>query len=172
MKTALTVTAASAALLAATVAGAVPYNRVYLVPALQQCVGAATCVPSQRASRYTFDTIVLRSPATKYMPVGKPSLYLEVRGVRDPSGAPVTGTLRLRVISGRVSVPGVGTFPDDSPLTVVPPVAVPIKNGSTRRFAYSPPTQAPNGTLVNGGGVEVYDPEGNLLAVTGSQSKP
>jgi len=31
---------------------------------------------------------------------------------------------------------------------------------------------APNGTITNGGGVEILDPEGKRLAVTGSQAKP
>jgi hypothetical protein len=46
-----------------------------------------------------------------------------------------------------------------------------LKNGDAR-FSYKPSTGVPNGTIVNGGGVEVYDPDGNLLAVTGSQSRP
>jgi hypothetical protein len=166
------VLAASALLLAPAGAGAVPLNRIYLVPALVQCVGAATCVPREFESRYTFDSIVLRTPATRYMPADAPSLYLEVRGVRDPSGAPFTGNLTLRVSSGRIGLPSLGTFPDDSPLTAVAPVSIPIQNGRNRRFAYRPPQPAPNGTIVNGGGVEVFDPEGKRLAVTGSQSKP
>src|SRR5262249_28060647 len=121
--------------------------------------------------RYTFDTIILRSPATRYLPVDKPSLVLEVRGVRDPSGAPFTGNLKLKVLSGRVSLADLGTFPDDSPLTQVAPASVPLKNGNAR-YAYRSEPQAPNGTIVNGGGVELYDPEGNLLAVTGTQAKP
>ena len=50
-------------------------------------------------------------------------------------------------------------------------VISPLKNGDAR-FPYKPSTGVPNGTIVNGGGVEVYDPDGNLLAVTGSQQKP
>jgi hypothetical protein len=148
------------------------YNRVYLVPAVKRCPGPAACVPREFESRYTFDAIVLRTPAQRYLAPNKPSLGLQVRGVRDPSGAPVTGNLTLKVLQSRVSLPSLGTFPDDSPLTVTPPVAVPVKNGNNRKFAYRPPAQPPNGTIVNGGGVEIYDPEGNLLAVTGSQVKP
>lgn len=76
------------------------------------------------------------------------------------------------MLSGRVSIPAFGTFPDDSSATVVAPVPVPLRSGSNRRFEYRPPVQPPDGTIVNGGGIEVYDPEGNLLAVTGSQTKP
>ena len=146
------------------------YNRVYLVPALKPCATASTC-PREFASSFTFDAIVLRSPASKYMPSGKASLILDVHGVRDASGAPLNGTLMLRVLSGRVSIPGIGTFPDNSSLTQQAPIPVTLKNGDGK-LPYKPSTGVPNGTIVNGGGVEVYDPDGNLLAVTGSQSKP
>ncbi len=160
-----------AALAAPAVSAAAQYGRVYLVPAVKECVGVHACLPREFESRYTFDSIVLRSPATRYMPAGKPALMLEVRGVRDPSGTPVTGALKLRVLSGRVSLRDLGTFPDDFSLVQLAPVQVPLKNGNGR-YAYRPDQPTPSGTIVNGGGVEVYDPEGNLLAVTGSQTKP
>lgn len=148
------------------------YSRVHLVPALKPCPGPANCTPRQFESAYTFDTIVLRTPAGRYPRPGKPTILLEVRGVRDPSGAPVTGNLRLRVTAGRVSLPAFGTFPDDSPLVQLEPVPVPIEKGANPRFVYQQPTPTPAGAIVNGGGVEIYDPEGHLLAVTGSQAKP
>ena len=70
-----------------------------------------------------------------------------------------------------MSIPAFGTFPDDFSLAQVPPLSVPLKNGSNPKFPYKA-DRAPVGTIVNGGGVEVYDPAGNLLAVTGSQSRP
>ena len=158
-----------AALVIPHIAAAGGYNRVYLVPAITPCPTLSTC-PRAFDSSFTFDSIVLRSPATQFLPTGKkPSLILVVHGVRDASHALVTDTLMLRVLAGRVSVPGIGTFPDNSSLTQQAPIPIPLKNGAAR-FSYKPAT--PNGTLVNGGGVEVYDPDGNLLAVTGSQSKP
>jgi len=145
-------------------------NRVYLVPALKQCAGPAACT-REFESAYTFDSIVLLTPATKYSSSKKPSLSVDIRGLRDASQALVNGTIVVQVLSGRVSVPTFGTFPDDSTLIQVQPANVTVKNGNAR-FAYKPPTPAPNGTITNGGGVEVYDPDGHLLAVTGSQSKP
>jgi len=163
----LVMSAALAVPVAATAGG---YNRVYLVPALEQCLDLTPCQPREFQSAYTFDTIVLRTPATRYMPAGKPSLILEVHGVRDPSGVLANGNLTLKVLSGRVSIPAFGTFPDDFSLAQVAPLSVPLKNGSNRSFPYKADT--PVGLIVNGGGVEVYDPAGNLLAVTGSQSRP
>jgi hypothetical protein len=164
--------AVCAALALPPAAAAASYNRVYLVPAVKRCPGPATCVPRELESAYTFDSIVLRSPATRYLPVGKPSLFLEVRGVRDPAGNLVNGNLTLRLVQSRVSLPTLGTFPDDSPLTAVAPIPIPLKNGSNRKLPYKPDTQPPNGTIVNGGGLEVYDPDGKLLAVTGSRVRP
>jgi hypothetical protein len=161
-----------AVLLAPTTAPAAGYNRIYLVPALKPCPGFGSCPGRELASSYTFDTIVLRSPPGRYLPTGKPSLFLQIRGVRDGAGTAVNGNLTLTVLSGRVNVPGVGTIGDDSSLTTVAPVPIPLENGNNPKFSYKPNPQAPNGTLVNGGGVEVYDPEGKLLAVTGTQAKP
>jgi hypothetical protein len=160
------------ALLVPALAAAGGYNRTYLVPALKPCPGAGTCQPLALQSSYTFDTIVLRSPPTRYLPTGKPSLFVQIRGLRDASGTPVTGTLTLKVLSGRVYVPSVGTIGDGSSLTAVAPVQVPVRNGNNPKFSYTPSLQPPAGTIVNGGGVEIYDPEGKLLAVTGTQSKP
>ncbi|MGH7895340.1 MAG: hypothetical protein ACREQL_11780 [Candidatus Binatia bacterium] len=146
------------------------YNRVYLVPALAQCQTVAPCTRAFE-SAVTVDTIVLMNPATKWSSAKKPVFILDVRGVRDAAHALVTGNLTVGITSGRVSLPTFGTLPDDSPLAAVAPVVVPIKNGSAR-FAYKLSVPAPNGTITNGGGVEVLDPDGKLLAVTGTQSKP
>lgn len=147
------------------------YGSVYLVPALAECPGPASC-PRALESAYTFDTIILHSRASRYFDDKKPSFLIDLRGVRDPSGAFVNGTVTLRLLSGRVSVPGVGTLPDSSSVTRVAPVPIPLKNGGAKRFAYKPSPSPPNGTLTNGGGVEILDPEGKRLAVTGSQAKP
>jgi len=146
------------------------YSRVYLVPALKQCPTAATCAREFESS-FTFDSIVLQTPATRYPPTGKPSLVLDLHGVRDAAGTPVSGTLMLKVLAGRVSIPGIGTFPDDSSLTQQPPIPIQLKDGAGK-VKYEPSLKPPNGTIVNGGGVEVFDPDGKLLAVTGSQYKP
>ena len=170
MRYALRSLAVVAAFLAPTHATAGGMNRVYLVPALEECIGNAPC-PRALQSRYTFEAIVLRTPAARYLAKGKPPLALTVKGVRDPAGAPVNGNLRLRVLPSRVSVPGFGTFPDDFPLPEQRD-SIPLKNGSNKLFSYQPEPGPGPDTLVNGGGVEIYDPEGKLLAVTGSQTKP
>ena len=147
------------------------YNRIYLVPAIKECHAASSC-PREFESAYTFDSIILMTPAGRYLPKGKPSLILDIRGVRDPSRALLNGSLTLHVISGRVSLAGFGTFPDKSSLTQVAPVPILLRNGRAKNFPYRPAVEVPNGLITNGGGVEVLDPDGNRLAVTGSQSRP
>jgi len=158
----------SLAVPAAALAGG--YNQTYLVPAIKECPGPASCVPREFESSYTFDAIILRSPKGKYLRSGKPSLILDVRGVRDATHALVNDSLTLIVSSGRVSLPTLGTFPDDSSLTQVAPQSVPLRNGRAK-FPYKTPP-IPNGIITNGSSVEVRDPQGHRLAVIGSQSKP
>lgn len=145
------------------------WARVYLVPALVECPGPATC-PRALESAYTFDEIVLRTPSAKYMPPKKPTLIVELKGVRDPSGALLDGDVQVTVLSGRVSIPGFGTLPDGSPLAQQPPIVASLVKGNGK-VVYRAPA-SPSGLITNGGGVEVRDPAGKLLAVTGSQSKP
>lgn len=145
-------------------------TRTYLVPAVVQCPGPAVC-PRAFESTFTFDTIVLVSPGGRYLAPNKPALTLDLRGVRDASHALFTGNLTLQVLPSRVSLPGFGTLPDDSPLSAVAPITVSVKKGAGHAV-YKPPAPAPNGTITNGGGVEVLDPDGKRFAVTGSQAKP
>jgi hypothetical protein len=147
---------------------AVAGNRVYLVPAIAECPGPATCERTFE-STYTFDTIALQSPG-KYLQPDKASIVLDVRGVRDASGALVNGTINVRILSGRVSIPAFGTFPDNSPVTITAPQPVTLKNGKGHLSYKAPAT--PAGLIQNGGGVEVLDPTGKRLAVTGAQAKP
>jgi hypothetical protein len=128
-------------------------------------------MPRELESAYTFDTIVVMTPSGRYYPSNGPALIVNVRGVRDPSHALLEGTVMLRLISGRVSLPGLGTFPDGASLVQPPPVAIRVRNGNAR-FPYKPELRPPSGTITNGGGVEILDPTGKRLAVTGSQTRP
>jgi hypothetical protein len=88
--------------------------------------------------------------------------------VRDAAGALVTGNLALRTPAGRVGLPTLGTFPDDSPLTQTAPLPIPLENGNNRKFAYAPSTAIPNGTITNGGGVNA----GEAVAAAPLEKEP
>ena len=147
-------------------------NANYLVPAFVACPGPQTCGSPRRESRFTFDVAILRSPRVKYTSPSKPSVVVELRGVKDASGAPVTSndfTVRLAV--GQVTLPTLGiTVPPGHPLLQVPPVSITLKKGNGH-VSYRPFAQAPPGTVAEGGNVTVFDSDGKRLATVGAQFK-
>jgi hypothetical protein len=161
-----------AAVAAALPAGAGGFNSTPLVPAFAVCPGPNTCGAPRRESRYTFDAITLRSPRTRYMNPAKPAFVVILKGVKDESGAPVTSeTFTVRVTSGQINLTSQGiTIPAGHPLGVVPPIPVTLRKGAGE-VIYSPPAAAPPGTVVEGGGVTVYDSDGRRLALTGSHAR-
>jgi hypothetical protein len=162
----------AAAVLAAVPAAAAGLNAVYLVRAFEVCPGPNTCGAPRPESRFTFETAVLRTPRSRYTVAGKPALVLVLKGVRDETGAPVTGDgFTLRPSSGQVNLTSQGlTIPAGHPLAAVAPLPISLRNGAGK-VSYSPPAAAPPGTVVEGGTVTVYDSDGRRLATTGTQVK-
>jgi hypothetical protein len=152
-------------------------NRSYMVPVYAPCPGSGNCFPPVRASAYTFDSIALYSSAQPYTGPGKLALMVVVKGLKDASGAPATGTLRLRVPPGRVTIlsQSVGTLGETSPLSPETVYDVHVTNGVTKpRARFDTPDATPeSGLIVNSFAAPVlYDPDGNALASTGTQTKP
>jgi hypothetical protein len=159
-------------------------NKSIMVPVYEECVGAGNCFPPKRASSYTFDSITLLSSQKPYTAPGKFSLAVIVKGLKDASGNPVTGTLTLRIAPGRVTIlsQNLGTLGEAfSPETVYPVI---VKNGEgkprlgpcdekTSPCFRTPAVTPEHGLIVNTFSAPVlYDPEGKPLASTGAQSKP
>ena len=147
-------------------------NTNYLVPAYVACPGPDTCGAPQRESSFTFDTAILRGPVGRYANPAKPSLILELRGVKDASGALVTSdAFTIVVAAGQVNVSAVAlTIPPGHPLSQVAPIPIPLKGGKGK-VVYKPAQMAPPGTVAEGGGVSVYDSQGKRLATVGAQYK-
>ena len=152
-------------------------NRTYMVPVYEACPGSGNCFPPVRSSTYTFDQIALYSSAQPYIVKGKLTLAIVVKGLKDGSGAPVTGTLKLRVPSSRITIftNNIGTLGDKSPLAPETVYDVPIENGSTPKKGarFNAPDSTPDsGLVVNSFAAPIlYDPDGNELASSGSQTK-
>jgi len=152
-------------------------NRSYLVPVYAACPGSGNCFPAVRTSTYTFDSIALYSSAQPYTAAGKLALMIVVKGLKDANGAPVTGTLKLRVPPSRVTILslGIGTLGENSPLTETS-YDVPVENGSTPRHGvrFDTPDSTPEtGLVVNSFAAPIlFDPDGHELASTGTQTKP
>ena len=160
-------------LVAAVPASAGGLNRTVLVPVYQKCP-AGNC-PPVRASSYTFDQMYLYSPRAPYSGPGKLALMIQVKGLKDASGALVTGQLTVKIPASRVTIlsQGIGTIADGSPLAEQPPYVVDVKNGSARAKFVTPDSTPEHGLVVNTFGAPVVlDPEGKELASTGTQSKP
>ena len=147
-------------------------NTNYLVPAYVPCPGPDTCGAPQLESTFTFDTAILRGPVGKYANPAKPSVIVELRGVKDASGALVTSdAFTIVVAAGQVNVSAVGlTIPPGHPLSQVAPIPLPLKGGKGK-VVYKPAQTAPPGTVAEGGGVTVYDSQGKRLATVGTQYK-
>lgn len=151
------------------------FNVNYLVPAFVVCPGPGTCGAPVRESRFTYETAALKVPRGRYLNPKKPSLIVELKGVKDENGSPVTGdSFRIRIDTGQVNLPSLGTtIPAGHALSQQEPIAIPLRNGNTPKggFPYSPEATAPAGTIVEGGGITILDSDGRRLAVTGTQAK-
>jgi hypothetical protein len=101
-----------------------------------------------------------------------------VKGLKDANGAPVTGTLKLRVPSSRITIlsQSIGTLGETSPLVPETVYDVPVENGSTSRKGarFTTPDSTPeSGLIVNSFAAPIlYDPDGKELASSGTQTKP
>lgn len=154
-------------------AGAGGLNRSYLVPVYDACPGTGNCPNPSRSSPFTFDEAALYSSAKPYTAPKKVALIVAVKGVKDGTGAPFTGTLVVKVPAGRTTILGsVGTLGEASPLigdTVYPVV---VKNGDGRGRFMTPPETPASGLVVNTFEAPVlYDPDGKPLASTGTRTK-
>lgn len=158
-------------------------NRTFLVPAHRPCPGAqTTCAPQPRASSYTFEQAVLRSPQKPFTGPNQLALLVELKGVRDGAGNLVTTDRNdpaddfvFRVPPGRVVLLA-GTpiqLEPGSAFSVPTEVRLDLENGKGRQPLRTPP-ETPTSGLVNQT-LElpvIYDPAGNPFAVSGARSRP
>jgi hypothetical protein len=145
-------------------------NANHLVPAFVVCPGPDTCGAPQRESSFTFESAVLKAPRGKFTNPNKPAFVVELKGVKDASGAPVTSTdFTVRIAGGQVNISSLAlTIPAGHVLSAIAPIPIPLKNGNGS-LAYKPTAEPPPGTVSEGGGVTIYDSQGKRLATTGAQ---
>jgi hypothetical protein len=93
----------------------------------------------------------LYSSRALYSGPGKLALMLQVKGLKDANGSPVTGQITVSVPSSRVTIlsQGIGTIADGSPLAAQPPYVVDVKNGSARAKFFTPDSTPEHGLVVN-----------------------
>jgi hypothetical protein len=163
-------------LVAAVPAHAGGLNKSVLVPVYARCPGSGNCQPVL-ASSYTFEEMSLYSSRKPYSGPNELALMIRVKGLKDASGALVTGQITVSVPGTRVTIlpsgGGFGTFGDQSPVAQQPPYVIDVKNGSGRGKFMTPPSTPAKGFVANSFGAPiVLDPEGKELASTGSRSRP
>jgi hypothetical protein len=148
-------------------------NTTFLVPAYVTCVGPDICSGTPaRESSFTFESATLRTPRSPFADPKKPSLIVELKGVKDAGGRLVTANgFSLQISSGQVNLfePAPGfSLPAGHPLSVISPVSFDVTNGHAK-LAYKPGTTPPAGTVAEGGAVTIYDNAGKRLAVIGTR---
>ena len=143
-------------------------NKNYLVPSFQSCAGPSVC-PPEHDSSFSFDTAVLKTPASRFLRSRKTAFTLELKGVRDAAGNLVSGAQFTVVLAtGQITVPGVGTFPPGA----IPDTRIPFTVERGRASVVYKTPDLPRGTVVEGGVVTVLDPNGRRLATIGNQARP
>ena len=62
----------------------------YLVPAYEPCTPPANSCPAVLESRFTFETVALKTPTRRFLKDEAVAVAVQMTGVRDDSGALVT----------------------------------------------------------------------------------
>jgi hypothetical protein len=154
-------------------------NNNYLVPAYEPCTPPATSCPAVLASRFTFESAVLKTPNAKYIRDDKVAVTIELKGVRDPTGTLVTTDPGNQADDFRLVIPGTqltvlgstyapgGVFNSDIVL------GVDLKNGKGKASYKTPPGGEGSGVVAEAVAIPyVVDSDGNRFAVSGSRDKP
>jgi hypothetical protein len=153
-------------------------NSTPMVPAYAPCTPPATSCPAVLESRYTFDSVKMKTPKSPYLKDNKVAIKIELKGVRDPTGSLVTtdtgnqaDDFKLFVPAGQITIGGTTTVPGILSSDIV--VGIDLKKGKGKASYKTPPGGQGTGLVAEAGGLPyVVDPDGNRFAVSGSRDKP
>ena len=153
-------------------------NATPRVPAYAPCTPPATSCQASLESRFTFDSVTLKSPKTPYLKDDKTAISIELKGVRDETGALVTtdpdnpdDNFELFVPGSQITLNGVTVAPGILSGDIV--VGIDLKNGNGKS-SYKTPAGGEGTGLVAESGAAPYvrDSDGHRFAVTGQRDKP
>jgi hypothetical protein len=154
-------------------------NVNHLVPAYQPCTPPVTTCQAVLESRFTFEKAVLKSSKARYLKDNKVAISVELKGVRDPSGALVTtdpgnqaDDFKLFVPGSQVTFGGTTVAPGILSQDIV--LGVDLKNGNGKASYKTPAGGEGSGVIAEATGVAPYviDSDGKRFASTGSRDKP
>jgi hypothetical protein len=149
-----------------------------MVPAYAPCTPPATSCPAVLESRYTFDSVKLKTPKSPYLKDNKVAIKVELKGVRDPTGSLVTtdtgnqaDDFKLFVPASQITIGGTTTAPGILSPDIV--VGIDLKKGKGKAEYKTPAGGEGSGLVAEAGGLPyVVDSDGNRFAVSGSRDKP
>jgi hypothetical protein len=154
-------------------------NRTSMVPAYAAC-HVGVCTPTLE-STFHFDDVTLFSSQAKYTGPGKLALMIDIKGLRDASGALVTTDPGNDADDFLVVIPESRTTLLSGALvgTLSPGIAgdqvyrLDVTKGHVRKRFATPDITPEHGLVTQVlGNPMLLDNEGNPLAVTGARSKP
>lgn len=153
-------------------------NVNYLVPAYEPCTPPITTCPAVLESRFTFESVKLKSSKAQYLKDNKTAVSIELKGVRDPSGALVTtdpgnqaDDFRLFIPGSQVTVQGTTSAPGILGPAIV--LGIDLKNGKGKASYKTPAGAEDSGAITESTGAPyVIDSDGARFAVTGARAKP
>lgn len=153
-------------------------NANHLVPAYVPCVPPATSCPAVLESRFTFETVVMKTSDRRFLKDDSLAVAAQLTGVRDESGALVTtdpsdeaDDFRVIVPATQITVLGTTYVPGLVSPDIV--VRIDLKNGKGKASYKTPGGGEGSGVVAEAVGIPyVVDSDGKRFAVSGSRDKP
>lgn len=153
-------------------------NSTPMVPAYQPCTPPATSCPAVLESRFTFDSVTLKSSKSPYLKDDKVAVSIELKGVRDETGALVTTDVdnpdddfKLIVPASQITLNGMTIAPGILSPSIA--VGIDLKKGSGNASYKTPSGGEGTGLVAESTGAPyVVDSDAKRFAVTGSRDKP
>ncbi|HWP67544.1 MAG TPA: hypothetical protein VNO26_16725 [Candidatus Limnocylindria bacterium] len=153
-------------------------NATPMVPAYQPCTPPAASCPAVLESRFTFERVTLKSSKSPWVKDNAVAVIVELRGVRDENGAPVTtdpanpaDDFHLIIPGSQVTVGGTTVAPG----ILAPEIVIPIdlEKGNGKASYRTPAGGQGSGVVTETTGVPyVRDSDGKRFAVSGARDKP
>jgi hypothetical protein len=153
-------------------------NATPMVPAYAPCTPPVTSCPAVLESRFSFESVTLKSPKSPYLRDDKTAVSIELKGVRDETGALVTtdpespdDDFALFIPGSQITVNGVTVAPGILSPDLV--VRVDLKNGAGKGSYKTPAGGEGSGVVAESTAAPyVLDGDGKRFAVTGQRDKP
>jgi hypothetical protein len=152
-------------------------NATPMVPAYQPCTPPLTTCPAVLESRFTFESVTLKSSKSPYLKDDKVAVSIELKGVRDETGALVTtdpedsaDDFKLFIPGSQVTVNGVTAAPGILAPDIL--IGIDLKNGSGKASYRASGGEGTGVVAESTGAPYVFDGDGKRFAVTGQRDKP